>query len=157
VRDSQREKVYQAEYRLRDLFDTAVKIGNPEVELDGIRLTLPPEAKFADMASIQAYVDRVIGTGVVTVRERRSAQFAHYEPHNQVIAVPDARWAMREIVLLHELAHHVTHTEHMGMASHGPEFVYQFAELLGRVMGAEVGLAYRILCGHSGVKFEVKA
>lgn len=153
-RDSQRERVYQAEYRLRSLFSTAEQIRNPVVELDGITLTLPPEGKFADLESIQVYVDKVIGTsGVVTVRERRSASYAHYQHYNRTIAVRDARWAMREIVLLHELAHHFTGVEHSGSAaSHGPQFVAVFTDLLGRVMGPEAGLAYRVLCKHEGVK-----
>ena len=158
VRDSQREKVYQAEFRLRDLYDTAVQIENYAVELDGIRLQLPPEAKFASIASIQSYVDRVIGKGVVTVRERRGAAFAHYEPWSRTVAINTQLkrdWACREIVVLHELAHHMTRSDHTGVASHGPQFVGAFTQLLSDTMGPEAGLAYRVLCNHSGAKESV--
>lgn len=155
MRDSQRERVYQAEFRLRGLYDTAELIGSRVVELDGVTLTLPPEAKFASIDSLQRYVDAVTGmVGEVRVRDRRTAHHAHYEAHSRTIAIPDRRvgWAMREIVVLHELAHHYTRTEHEGVAAHGPEFVNTFADLLGRVMGPETALAYRLLCSHSGAK-----
>ena len=158
TRDSQRERVYQSEFRLRSLYDNAVALGNPVVELDGISLTLPPEGKFGCVESVQRYVDRVVGAGVVGVRARRSTRQAHYEPFTRTIAVPDGRdrWAMREIVVLHELAHHLTRSEHCGVAAHGPQFVSVFGDLMGRVMGAEVQLAYRLLCSHEGAKERVR-
>lgn len=155
MRDSQRQRVYDAEFRLRGLYDTADVIGSRVVELDGVTLTLPPEAKFGCLDSLQRYVDAVTGAvGEVRVRDRRTAHHAHYEAAGRTIAIPDRRvgWAMRELVVLHELAHHYTRTEHSGVAAHGPEFVNTFADLLARTMGPEVGLAYRILCAHAGVK-----
>lgn len=152
MRDSQREKVYQAEYRLRDLFETAEAIGNPQVELDGIRLVLPPEARFASVDSVQHYVDRVIGTpGKVRVRERRGQAKAHYQYGEIAIPVLD-RWALREVVVLHEVAHHLS-------LGHGHDgvFVATLTDLLGRVMGPEVALAYRILCAHEGAEEGVSA
>lgn len=156
MRDSQREKVYQAEYRLRDLFDTAERIGNPVVELDGIRLTLPPEARFATVEDVQTYCSRVtdlIGAYPVHVRRRAGATKAHYEAGG-IIAVPDdlLGWAKREIVVLHELSHHLATGDR-----HGPGFVGTFTDLLSTVMGPEVGLAYRLLCSHSGAKEGVRA
>lgn len=154
MRDSQKQRVYEAEYRLRELYDTAEQISNREVTLDGIRLTLPPEAKFASIASMQTYVNRVVGKDAVCVRERRGDSLAHYEPWSKTIAVntEGRRWACREIVVLHELAHHLTRSEHSGCAGHGPEFVATFTQLLADTMGPEVGLAYRVLCSHSGAK-----
>lgn len=155
-RDSQRERVYQAEFRLRELYNNAVRIENPVVELDGISLTLPPEGHFASLDSLQAYVDRVMPG--VRVRARQGTKAAHAEPWNMVIAIPDQRcgWAMREIVVLHELAHIESRTEHgSGHAAHGPAFVASFIELLSITIGPEVGLAYRVLCGHSGAKSHV--
>lgn len=148
MRDSQRQRVYEAEYRLRDLYDTTEKIGNPVIELDGITLTLPPEAKFGCIESLQRYVDRVMPG--VTVRARKGESHAHAEVATRTIAIPDYtnRWAMRETVILHELAHLSSSTG----AAHGPEFVKAYTELLGRVMGPETALTYRILCHHHGVK-----
>lgn len=155
MRDSQRETVYQAEYRLRDLYDTAEMLGHRVVTIDGITLTLPPEARFGCIPSMQRYVDRVVGQGQIAVRERRGVAKAHYEPWARTIAIPNGRnrWACREIVVLHELAHHRTRSDHTGgVAAHGREFVGEFTQLLSDTMGPEVGLAYRVLCSHSGVK-----
>lgn len=156
VRDSQREKVYQAEYRLWHIYNVMVETGNPVIELDGIRLTMPPEARFASVESVQSYCDRVLGLighdQPVTVRERRGTTKAHYEwsyASGGVIAVPvvGSRWAMREVVVLHELAHHLSPG-----ARHGSGFVTVMKKLLGQVMGPETALAYTILCTHEGVE-----
>lgn len=155
MRDSQRERVYQAEFRLRSIYDNIEQIGNPTVELDGIRLTMPPEAKFASIESVQSYCDRVLDlincAQPISVRERRGTAKAHYEwsfNGGGVIAVPmvGSRWALREIVVLHELSHHLAPG-----AKHGPGFVTVMNDLLGRVMGPEVSLAYKILCTHQQV------
>jgi putative metallohydrolase (TIGR04338 family) len=148
MRDSQREKVYQAEYRLREFYDTAERIGNPMVVLDGIPLTLPPEAKFASIESIQRYVDLVVGRDKIAVRARKGVAKAHMEAGG-VMAIPDQRlgWAMREIVVLHEIAHHLAPGER-----HGPGFTAKYGQLLAETMGPETGLMYRILCSHAGAK-----
>jgi putative metallohydrolase (TIGR04338 family) len=80
---------------------------------------LPPEARFASAPSVQRYVDDVLAhstvrarwpaAGVLTVRPRRGATAEHYERSDEgaAIAVPDRRstWALRELVVLHEIAH----------------------------------------------------
>ena len=125
-----------------------------------MRLTLPPEAKFGDVDSVQRYCDRVCvlaGVQPVRVRARAGEKMAHYEPSERVVAVPDGRnrWAMREIVVLHELAHHVTHMHNGGVAAHGPEFVCEFIDLLALVMAPQVALAMRMICDIEGVKWTV--
>ena len=163
MRDSQRERVYQAEFMLRGIYETIAATGNPVVELDGIQLTMPPEARFGSVESVQSYCDRVLALiddgrpewaspAPVSVRERRGTAKAHYEwsfSGGGVIAVPvvGSRWAMREIVVLHELSHHLAPG-----AKHGPGFVTVMNDLLGRVMGPEVALAHKILCTHQEVK-----
>lgn len=154
MRDTGRERVYQAEFMLRGIYETIGATGNPVVELDGISLTMPPEARFASVESVQAYCDRVLALighdQPVIVRERQGTAKAHYEwtGRGGVIAVPvvGSRWALREIVVLHELSHHLAPG-----AKHGPGFVTVMKDLLGRVMGPEVGLAYQILCTHQEV------
>lgn len=156
TRDAQRERVYQAEFRLRSMYDNIGVTGNPVIELDGIRLTMPPEARFASVESVQAYCDRVLALighdQPVSVRERAGTAKAHYEWNwatGGCIAVPvvGSRWALREVVVLHELAHHLSPG-----AKHGPGFVTVMKQLLGQVMGPEVGLAYQILCTHEEVR-----
>lgn len=159
MRDSQKQRVYEAERRLRTMLDNCAESGNPTVELNGIRLTLPPEARYGSVQSVQTYVDRVLAHPAVIdrwparsrqgvrVRPRRGDRHAHYQWGE--IAVPDGRnrWAMREVVILHELAHHFAPLD-----AHGPGFVAVFIELLSTVMAPEVGLALRLLCAAGDVK-----
>lgn len=151
-RDSQRQKVYDAEHALQRFYDVAVQIGNPVITVRGVTLTLPPEARFASIESIQTYVDRVRALpGLshhpraalpVTVRARKSDGKAHYENGKAVIAIPDTlgSWALRELVVLHELAHHLAWGD-----QHGPRFAAALLDILGATLGPEVELALRII------------
>jgi len=152
-RDSQRQKLYDAENGLRRIYDAAVEIGNPVATVGGITLTLPPEARFASIESIQTYVDRVRRlpsveakyprAGIpVFVRARQGDSRAHYENARAVIAIPDGlgSWAMRETVILHELAHHLAWGD-----GHGTRFAAAFLDLLDAVLGPEIELALRVL------------
>jgi putative metallohydrolase (TIGR04338 family) len=161
-RDTQRAKVYAAEEFVRTLFDRAAEHGNRVVEFFGTQLTLPPEGRFASAPSVQRYVDDVLahpavrarwpGVGALTVRPRRGAAAAHYERSDDgaTIAVPDHRstWALRELVVLHEIAHHLSDVE----PPHGPEFVATFCGLAEVVMGPEVAHVLRIVYAKEGVR-----
>ncbi|BBX64572.1 hypothetical protein MSAS_37460 [Mycobacterium saskatchewanense] len=162
-RDSQRAKVYAAEEFVRTLFDRAAEHGSPAVEFFGTQLTLPPEGRFGSIASVQRYVDDVLALpGVrrqwpdaspLSVRPRRAASAAHYESRDGagVIAVPDrgtADWALRELVVLHEVAHHLCQAE----PPHGPHFVATFCELAELVMGPELGHVLRVVYAKEGVR-----
>ena len=149
-RDSQRSKVYAAEEFVRTLFDRAAGHGSPTVEFFGTQLTLPPEGRFASVESVQRYVDDVLA--LPGVRARRAATATHYENRDGagVIAVPDrdtADWAMRELVVLHEVAHHLCRT----LPPHGPEFVATICTLSELVMGPEVGHVLRVVYAKEGV------
>jgi putative metallohydrolase (TIGR04338 family) len=161
-RDGQRARVYAAEQFVRTLFDRVYEHGNGTVEFFGANITLPPEARFASVDSVQRYVDDVLGHPSVrkrwpaaeplTVRGRRGVTAAHYEYDGNLatIAVPDRRttWALRELVVLHEIAHHVCRAE----PAHGPEFVATFCELTDAVMGPEVGHVLRVVYAKEGVR-----
>ena len=161
TRDAQRAKVYAAEGFVRTMFDRAAERNNRIVEFFGTQLTLPPEARFASVDSVQAYVDEVLalpsvaatwpGRGPLRVRPRRGATAAHYERAGDAatIAVPQGRkaWALRELVVLHEVAHHLCDTE----PAHGPEFVATLRELAAAVMGPEVAHVLRVVCANEGV------
>ena len=116
------------------------------------------------MESVQRYVDEVLALpavvarwpqrGTVAVRPRRAATAAHYESHDGtgVIAVPErgaAGWAMRELVVLHEVAHHLASG---GGPPHGSKFVATFCELTSAVMGPEVGHVLRVVYSKEGVR-----
>lgn len=135
-----------------------------EVDFFGSCLTLPVERRFADLASITRYVDLVLAlesvqmafpkAGRVRVRERKGQSKAHYEPSSDpasapVIAIPlQQRWAGRESVILHELAHHcacsISQT-HRGDPErwHGVAFRAAFCALVQCVLGDEAALLLR--------------
>ena len=164
VRDSQRSRVYAAEQFVRTLFDRAVQHNSPALDFFGEAITLPPEARFGSLASLQRYVDEVLAlpaviarwpdAGPVVVRARRGLTTAHYENADgrAVIAVPDragAGWALRELVALHELAHHL---DGPGGPAHGPGFVATFCALTSVVMGPEVGHVLRVMYAKEAVR-----
>jgi putative metallohydrolase (TIGR04338 family) len=163
ARDSQRAKVYAAEEFVRTLFDRAVEHGSRSVEFFGTQLTLPPEARFGSVCAVQRYVDDVLALhGVrrqwpavapLMVRARRGAAAAHYENRDGIgiIAVPDsttADWAMRELVVLHEIAHHLCDE----LPPHGSRFVMTLCALAELVMGAELGHVLRVAYAKEGVR-----
>jgi putative metallohydrolase (TIGR04338 family) len=155
-RDTQRAKVYAAEEFVRTLFDRTAERGNRVVEFFGTQLTLPPEGRFASVAAVQRYVDEVLAhVGAdrpLTVRARRGVTAAHYERFDDgaTIAVPDRRstWALRELVVLHEIAHHLSDAE----PPHGPEFITTFCGLAETVMGPEVAHVLRVVYAKEGVR-----
>jgi putative metallohydrolase (TIGR04338 family) len=162
-RDTQRAKVYAAEVFVRKLFDRTAETGARTVEFFGTALTLPAEARFGSVTAVQRYVDDVLAlpsvrerwpaAGALTVRARRGATAAHYERLGAagIIAVSDRRgadWALRELVLLHEIAHHLCDAA----PAHGPEFVAAFCELAELVMGPESGYVLRVVFAKEGVR-----
>ena len=160
-RDSQRSKVYAAEHVVRVLFDRSAEHGSGAVDFFGTRLTLPPEGRFGSVESVQNYVDSVLthpavrerwpGVRPLAVRPRRGVTAAHYERRNgaAVIAVPDRqKWALRELVVLHEIAHHLCDAE----PPHGAQFVAAFCELARTVMGPEAGYVLRVVYLKEGVR-----
>lgn len=155
--DYQRARVYSAEHVLTAMYDNAVAANNPVVDLGGgLTLTLPPEAKFGSIESIQAYVDRVLALPALAthpramsplrVRHRAGERKAHYRNGEIAIHAGRNNWGMRELVVLHETAHHIAWGD-----GHGPGFVSALLDLLGAAMGPEVALAARVLFTEGGV------
>ncbi|MFI9537238.1 TIGR04338 family metallohydrolase [Nocardia fusca] len=171
MRDTQRARVYDAEQLVRSVFDRAAEFGQRTVEVHGSRLTLPVERKFASVDSVQQYCDRVLALGWVVatweragvpirVRARAGNIAAHYESGQAVLAVPlhaetSARgrtaWALRELVVLHELAHHLEPRPE-AVAAHGPDFCSRYVDLADGVIGPEAGLLLRLTFHDSGVR-----
>lgn len=141
------------------MFDFAAQ-GALTVQIAGSTLTLPVERKFASIASVQTYCDAVLalnwvhakwGGDPVRVRERRGQRFAHYERDTKTIAVAPrlgGDWGMRELVILHELAHHLCPA-----SGHGPVFAELFLDLVTQVIGFEAGLLLRIAYADHNVDF----
>ncbi|MGV9712200.1 TIGR04338 family metallohydrolase [Gordonia sp. NPDC003424] len=163
ARDTARSRVYDAERLVFRLFDRADEART--VQLVGTELTLPVEARFGSVDSVRGHVDRVLAMPAVrarftraahpvAVRERRGDRSAHYSrtaDGDAEIAIPssrDGRWALRELVVLHELAHHL---DDSGGPAHGREFVVCLIDLVGLVLGPEAALVYRVIFSDSGV------
>ncbi|MFT4126904.1 MAG: TIGR04338 family metallohydrolase, partial [Gordonia sp. (in: high G+C Gram-positive bacteria)] len=159
-RDTGRARLYQAEAMLRSMFDRAAS--SRTLQIAGTELTLPVEARFSSVDSVRDYLARVLSmptvTGrfarastPVTVRSRRGTRAADYRPARAEIALPergDGRWALRELVVLHELAHHL---DGSGAGGHGPAFIETLIDLVGLVLGPEVAFIYRVVFADSGV------
>ena len=163
-RDSRRARVYEAESLVRRLLDRAESSANRTLTLHGSTLTLPAERRFASVESMQRYVDLVLGLNWVrsawpdrsrqrvTVRERNGQARAHYERLTATIAIPphvrNRAWAMRELVVLHELAHHLAPDGRA--APHGVEFVERFVNLVDGIIGPETALLLRTAMHDNG-------
>ncbi|MFR9750402.1 TIGR04338 family metallohydrolase [Nocardia sp. 004] len=166
VRDTQRAKVYDAEQLVRGVFDRADEHHTRAVELYGSQLTLPIERRFASVESVQSYADKVLSlvwirarwsraAVPVLVRARAGRTAAHYEPAEGVLAVPvhvgGTAWALRELVVLHELAHHLA-PDAESVAPHGPEFCSRYIDLVDGVIGPEAALLLRTTMLGCGVR-----
>lgn len=162
VRDAQRAGVYEAENLVLAMFDRSADF--PIVHVAGSSLTLPVERRFASIDSVQAYVDAVLGLGwvrtrwprtarPVTVRRRTGAGKAHYDAATAVIAVPthvgNAAWALRELVVLHEVAHHLTDPAE---PAHGPVFASSLVDLIGGIVGHEAAFVLRVCLADVGAR-----
>ena len=158
-RDSHRSAVYAAEEQWAHQLARGGAI-----DFFGSRLQIPVERRFADIASVQRYVDAVLSLiGVVTqwpgvspvrVRERSGSGRAHYSAG--VIALPltgigAERWAARESVVLHEITHHLVAHAHPTAAAHGPHFCAAMVRLVEISLGVEAALLLRAAFDGSGV------
>jgi len=162
--DPQRALVYEAEASLARLIDQRAEF--PIVDAFGSRVAIPDDRKFGDIDSIQRYVDAVLALGwvrraapaqaalPVRVRARAGATKAEYDAISRTIAVPThrvgGRWAMRELVVLHELAHHLAPA-----GDHGAAFVAMLLELVSELVGAEAGFLLRAALLDLGVPIDV--
>jgi len=158
--DPQRARVYEAEGVLAGMIDRRDEF--PVAAAFGSRVAVPEDRKFGDIESVQRYVDAVLALEWVRrsaperamvpvhVRPRRGAARAEYEFATHTIAVPPhrvgGRWAMRELVVLHEIAHHLADEP-----GHGPAFVGRLLELVEGIVGAEAGFLLRASLQDAGV------
>jgi len=129
------------------------------VNFHGSQIDVPMQKLFADIPSVQRYVDRVLASdsvremypnaGPVRVRERRGQGKAHYEPSTATVAIPMENRAFgREGTVLHELAHHLSVSEGLPATSrgtrwHGVEFRRAMIFLVTVVLGEPAALLLR--------------
>jgi putative metallohydrolase (TIGR04338 family) len=161
MRDDQRSRVYTAENMVRRHLDLAAG-GARTIHVAGSVLTVPAEQVFRDLPAVRRYASRLTSAAPmaqrwpraarVGFRPRRGAKRAHYDSAAHVIALPPAErggsWALRELVVLHELAHAVTAGAD---PPHGPDFAAAFLELVETAVGPEVAFLLRHAFDHLGV------
>jgi putative metallohydrolase (TIGR04338 family) len=154
--------VYDAEHLVHRIFDRTAEF--PVLEVAGSHLTLPVERRFGSIDAVQRYVDGILHLRWITsrwaraavpviVRERRGAAQAHYQRVAAIMAVPAHRagsaWALRELVILHELAHHLADEIEI---AHGGAFVDRLIALVDGIVGPEAALLLRVTMLDVGVK-----
>lgn len=114
----------------------------------GSQIVAPVQLRFGGIDELRAYVDRVAEVSKVPrvrVRHRKGGTRAHYEidDHGCAIAVPtDEPWAMRESVVLHEIAHHIC-VSNSGNTNHDRSFTTTMLALVEMQLGAEGALLLR--------------
>ena len=152
-RDAQRSRVYAAEDAWGMRLDAA-RLGARSAVIGGSSLVLPEELRFGTLEDAQRYADHwVPALPPVRLRARKGQAAAHWSPPGDV-ALPlppyGEPWALRESVLLHELAHHVAFHRH-GAADHGPSYTACMLELVARALGEEAAFALRVEYGEHRV------
>lgn len=149
-------RAYAAECELREQLET------PAVTLHGCTVTVPVERRFAELADVQRYVDLVLALNWVRARYPRAAESITVERSKKINIAdcgsgvmrvnPDhSRWAMRETVILHEVAHHLAP---LGSA-HDVEFRTTYLHLLEELVGPEAAFLMRSNYTDQGLKVAV--
>lgn len=155
--------VYAAEHQWSAVLDRGGL-----VNFHGSHIHVPLQRRFADLPSVQRYVDAVLAldsireefpnAGAVRVRQRRGQDKAHYEPSTATMAIPLADKALaRESAVLHELAHHLSASKGLpatptGTRWHGAEFREAMLALVGAVLGEPAALLLRAGYHTAGVR-----
>jgi len=150
-RDTHRSAVYSAE----DQWSAVVDRGG-SVDFFGSTIDVPAQLRFGSLADVIAYADVVTAARQarpVVVRHRKGGTRAHYS--DGTIAIPTTHaWAMRESVVLHEIAHHVCISEH-GNALHDQYFTSVMLDLVDQRMGSPAALLLRTGYQANGVPIAV--
>jgi putative metallohydrolase (TIGR04338 family) len=140
--------VYAAEHSFefalnnRHLYPTAVVFGST--------INVPDQRRFGQIDHVTKYIDYVLAHPTirqlfpersmtpVSVRVRKGQNRAHYEERTAVIALPDNKFGLCEVTVLHELTHHL-----VPGGQHDRDFINAFDTLVGSIMGSEAVLLYR--------------
>lgn len=151
------DRYRQAVYRAEDQWSATIDRGG-SVDFFGSVVDVPVQLRFGSLPDVQAYVSQIcqhVAVESPRVRHRKGGRRAHYRAGE--IAIPsDQPWAMRESVVLHELAHHLavlTADDH----THGTLFVTSMLSLVSTRLGDEAHLLLRTGYASVGVPIEVSS
>ena len=135
----------QAVYRAEDQWSAILDRGG-HVDFFGSQLIAPVQMRFGSLDDVSSYVGHVCrnrNAAPPSIRHRKGGTRAHYEIEEGVIAIPsDHMWAMRESVVLHEIAHHLCVTGHSSVL-HDRDFTTTMLTLVREQMGHEAELLLR--------------
>lgn len=149
--DHHRSAVYRAE----DQWSSTLDRGGV-VEFFGSTIDAPTQLRFGDIDHVRVYVEEVISSQElpeVAVRHRKGGSRAHYA--DGVIAIPsNEQWAMREAVVLHEIAHHAC-VSLAGNLTHDGLFTAYLLKLVESQLGSAAALLLRTGYQAAGVPIEV--
>ncbi len=161
-RDAQRARVYRAEDAWAARLDAA-RQGAVLATVGGSAVVLPAERRLGSLAAAGDYCRRVLALPDVrevvgeveppALRTRRGGRSAHWQPPGTIaLHVPPhgEPWALRETVLLHELAHHAGETTGRCHGHRAP-FPAVVLLLVAAVLGDEAALALRVEYGEHAV------
>jgi putative metallohydrolase (TIGR04338 family) len=165
-RDAQRSRVYRAEDAWAARLD-ASRRGAPLARVGGSSVLLPAEVRFGSLAAASSYAEAVLALPPVValggrlpapeLRTRRGQRAAHWEPPG-VIALPLPRhgepWALRQTVLLHELAHHVGESAGLSVGHRAP-FPAVLLALVRAALGEEAAFVLQVAYGEENVEVGV--
>lgn len=151
--DARRSAVYAAEDQLSSLLDRGGCL-----DFHGSLLELPRQRRLTDLAEVRDYLAALRrqpwGAGhtpAPRVRARKGNSRAHWEAPSTIALPPASAWALRELVILHEYAHHIAWHDH-GRADHGPEFQDTLTELVANEIDPGAALVLRAAYHGSGAR-----
>lgn len=165
VRDVQRQRLYDAEEQVCRQLEYAAA-GARLIEVAGSTLSLPLEVRFGSLQAAQDHADAVRTSAAfagrfptaarmpLRVRRRAGDRAAHYEaPDTIALHEPPtgSGWALRQLVVLHEVVHHGQHHDLPAGPLHGPLFAGALVEVVGDVVGPEVALLLTAAFADHGV------
>lgn len=140
ARDTGRASVYRSENIISEILDSGGTI-----EMFGATFTLPEsgQRRFGRVEDIQRYLDalwqmswvREYNVPQPRLRVRRGDRMAHYRRKDHTISIPQADWALTEMVVLHESAHALC-----DQGGHGQRFRHIYADLASRAIDPVVGI-----------------
>jgi len=143
-----------AVYRAEDQWSASLDRGGP-VDFFGSTIDIPAQLRFGHIEEVANYVQHVcteIDVELAGVRHRKGGTRAHYS--GGVIAIPTHEpWAMRESVVLHEIAHHVCVSTNAN-ASHDWRFTATMLTLVRIRLGHEAELLLRTGYSAAGAPME---
>ena len=163
MRDTQRQRLYDAEQQVCGQLAFAAA-GARAVAVAGSTVTVPLEVRFGTLTAVADYVAAVQARPAVAelfpraarvplrVRPRAGSRAAHYEAPD-TIALHDGTPSLRELIVLHEVAHHGQHHDLAPGPPHGPAFAAMLLRLVEAVVGPEVALLLTAAFTEHGVAF----